>query len=123
MLNKEPVMLNKSDIEVEGNELEFDTMTFWADTFRHADLLQYQDDDVQMMITNNPETTTFELTLDVSEVPEYLSEFWKTGERFSISVDNEYFDLAVDNARVERLKDKSVTIVAQVLRKGFAHVC
>lgn len=123
MLTKDPVMLNDSLVEVEGENLDYDTLTFWSDTFRHTDFLRYQDGDVQMMPTNTPETTTFELTLTVEDVPEYLDQFWKTGERFSIYVENEYFDLSVDNARIEGLDDGTITIVANVLWRAMSRVC
>lgn len=125
MIRKDPVTLNESEVEVEGEPLNFETLKFWSDTFRQTDLLQYQDEsDVQMMFTN-PETTTYELKLTTDDVPEYLNRLWETGERFSIRVESQYFDLDVDTARVAKLDDEEgiVTIVARVFRRGLAHVC
>jgi len=123
MLHKDPVALNDSLIEVDGEKLEYESLSFWSDTFRNADLLQYQESDVRLMPTNTPETTTFEITVTVADVPEYLETFWETGERFSIYVENEYFDLSVDNARIEGLDDGTVTIVANVRWRAMSSVC
>lgn len=122
MLNKDPVTLNDSVVEIDGHELDFTRLRFWSDTFKQADLLRYQDGDVQMMF-DNPETTTYELTLTTEQVPDYITQYSKSGERFPIHIENEYFDLTVDNARIERLDDGTFTIVARVLRRGLAHVC
>lgn len=123
MLTKDPVMLNESLIEVEGETLDYNKMTFWSDTFLHADLLRYQDGEVQMMPKNTEQTTTFELNIKTDDVPEYLRKCWQTGERFSIYIENQYFDLDVDNARIEGLEDGTITIVANVLWRAMAHVC
>lgn len=123
---KDPVTLNESVVEIDGQPVEFDSLHFWADTFRHADLLRYQSgDDVQMMFTDNPETTTYELTVEATDLPDFLTDYWQTGERFSVNVENEYFDLNVGDAWVADHDDdtETITIVAKVLRQGFAHVC
>lgn len=121
MLAKEPVMLDASVVEIDGRSPDYDALTFWSDTFRHTDMLQHQSGDVQMMFTDNPETRTYEITLETDEVPEYLTQHWQTGERFPVHIETEDFDLTVDTAHVARLEDGLVTIVARVLRRGLAH--
>lgn len=114
-------MFDDSVVEINGDELDHDWLTFWSDTFRHTDLLQHQDGDVKMMFTNTDETTTFELTLALSEVPDHLRRLSRTGDRFTIAVETDHFNLHVDSARIERLDDGLVTIVARTLRRSFAH--
>lgn len=120
MQNKQPVVLNESTVEIEGNTIDYDNLSFWADSFRRTDLLRYQDGDVKMMYTETPETTTYELIVTTEAVPDLLTTLWKTGERFSISVENSFFDLAVDNAWIANLADGVVTIIADVTRQGLA---
>lgn len=117
MQAKEPVTLNDSVVEIAGQELsDYDAFRFWSDTFRHMDILQYQsNEDVQYMITNVPETTTYEIEIVADKLPSVIKKAWETGKRFAIHVENEYFDLDVETARVADYSDGSATIVAEVL--------
>lgn len=115
MQPKEPVTLNDSEVEIAGKELSFDSFRFWSDTFRHEDMLRYQDESgVQYMITEVPETTTFEIQIAGINMPSLIEKLWKTGKRFAMRVENSYFNLDVDTARVEQYEDGSATIVADV---------
>jgi hypothetical protein len=116
MQAKKPVTLNDSDVEIAGTELsDFDTFRFWSDTFRHMDLLRYQQNEsVQYMITEVPETTTYEIEIVAENLPAVIEQAWETGKRFAIHVENEYFDLDVNTARVADYSEGSATIVAEI---------
>lgn len=116
MQKKEPVTLNDSDVEIGGTELsDYEAFRFWSDTFRHMDMLRYQENDgVQYMITNVPETTTFEIEIVSENLPSMIEKAWKTGKRFAIHVENEYFDLDVKTAWVADYEEGNATIVAEV---------
>jgi hypothetical protein len=122
MQRKDPVSLTDSVIEVEGTELDCDSCEFWADTFRDEDLLQYQDGDVQMMITYPDQTTTYELTLEATEFPNIVEQSWLTGDRFSIRVESKYFDLVLDNAHTVDFQDGLATIVAKIEWRAMSDV-
>lgn len=122
MQRKDPVLLTDSVVEVEGTELDCDACEFWADTFRNEDLLRYQDGDVQMMITNTDETTTYELTLEASDFPKVIEQSWLTGDRFSIRVESKYFDLVLENAHTVDFQDGLATIVAQIEWRAMSDV-
>lgn len=122
LIDKDPVRLDDSVVEIEGREVELDWLTFWSDTFCHTDMLHYQSGDTKMMFTTNPETVTYEIRLKAETVPDMLETYWDSGERFGIYMENSYFDLDVNTAWVADMDDNVVTIVAKVLRKGLAHV-
>lgn len=111
-MEKEPVVID-GECEIDGYVIEPETLTFWADTFRYEDVLRYQDGDVQLMI-ETPETTTYELHVEATDYPEIVEDSLRSGDRFSIEVECEYFDLNVDTARTEDKSGDTVTIVAEV---------
>lgn len=124
MQAKQPVTLNSSDVLIDGEEVsDYESFQFWADTFRHMDILQYQkDQDVKNMITNVPEKTTYEIEITAESLPPVVEAAWETGKRFAIHVENEYFNLDIDTARVADYTGNTVTIVAEALWRPLSVV-